>query len=696
MASGTQLGSKYFLGEPIGRGAMGVVYDASTVDGESLAIKLLRPELASDDKTVARFVQERQIFRRIDHPNVVRVHDLVAEGDQLGIVMDKVSAGDLRNRVEARSLQPSVAMKIAADVAAGLQAIHAADVVHRDLKPANILISETPDGLQPRISDFGISRLVSEAMTRTSTTIGTPLYMAPEAADKRGAQAPADIYSLGAMMFELLIGSAPFHEGGTFAVLRAHAQDPPPFIDGVPLALAELIDQMLAKEPSARPSAALVRDRLLPIIPMIDDSQTPIAIERSDLGASGWAAPSSTTNVIETGEDHPTIAMATGAGLAGAAGVESAKSAGVELEGVEPHISHEPSDSAETIFDPGSAAQPIGLASSFPPAASSPASSFPPAPPPSASAAGLAGPAEAAAAAAVSGSPPVERAGSGSVILDERPRRLTEIVVAVASLAAVVGVIGYLVTRNGGDESAALGSDGGAVVVESGAESQEGDASSDTVLGSSDAEGNGESGPGLFNGGTDNSGNNDDGGSDDQSAATTTPAAPTTVKKSTTTASTATTTTSGPATTATTVASTTTESITTTTKPTTTTSSTSTTTTTTAPVATPIAIVTGVSVDSVGPSQFHFNYSTNDVCGTGSFSVVEASSGTTVGSYTGANICYGPRHGGFPGHSSFPGFNLKPSTTYSVYISVKGTASEGGKPAGSGTATKSFQVTTSG
>ncbi|MGI9596715.1 MAG: serine/threonine-protein kinase, partial [Acidimicrobiales bacterium] len=301
MAGGTQLGSKYFLGRQLGRGAMGVVYDATTTGGQSLAIKLLRPELASDDKTVARFVQERQIFRRIDHPNVVRVDDLVAEGDQLGIAMEKVSGGDLRQRAEARSLTPSEAMRIAADVAAGLEAIHAADVVHRDLKPANILIAETDDGLQPKISDFGISRLVSEAMTRTSTTIGTPLYMAPEAADKRGAEAPADIYSLGAMMFELLIGTAPFHEGGTFAVLRAHAQDAPPFIDGVPPELAGLIDHMLAKDPAARPTATAVRERLIAIIPRIDDTRHPVAIERAD----GGAADSGATAVVDLTDGSP-------------------------------------------------------------------------------------------------------------------------------------------------------------------------------------------------------------------------------------------------------------------------------------------------------------------------------------------------------------------------------------------------------
>ncbi|MEM7276297.1 MAG: serine/threonine-protein kinase, partial [Actinomycetota bacterium] len=179
-----QLGSKYLLGTTIGRGAMGVVHEATTREGQSLAVKILRPELSSDTKTVSRFIQERQIFSRVEHPNVVRVHDLVAEGDRLGIVMERVSGGDLRQRVEAGTLTPSQSVAIGLDIASGLQAIHDVDVIHRDLKPANILVATGPDGEpMPKISDFGISRLVNEAMTRTSTTIGTPLYMAPESAD---------------------------------------------------------------------------------------------------------------------------------------------------------------------------------------------------------------------------------------------------------------------------------------------------------------------------------------------------------------------------------------------------------------------------------------------------------------------------------------------------------------------------------
>lgn len=129
---------------------------------------------------------------------------------------------------------------------------------------------------------------------------------------------------------------------------------------------------------------------------------------------------------------------------------------------------------------------------------------------------------------------------------------------------------------------------------------------------------------------------------------------------------------------------------------TTTTTKDDTTTSTTAETATKIRIVSGPRVNTRNDRSFQFDYRTNDVCGTGSFTVTEKATGRSVGSFRGEDTCYGPRHGGFPGHSSFPGFNLKPGTTYKVSVSVRGTASDGTRTAGSGTATSTFEVTTTG
>ena len=664
---------------------MGVVYDATTSDGESLAVKLLRPELASDDKTVARFVQERRIFRRIDHPNVVRVDDLVAEGDLLGIAMEKVSGGDLKQRAADRSLTPAVAMRIAADVAAGLEAIHAADVVHRDLKPANILIAETPDGLQPKISDFGISRLVSEAMTRTSTTIGTPLYMAPEAADQRGAEAPADVYALGAMMFELLIGTAPFHQGGTFAVLRAHAQDPPPAIGGVPTPLADLIDQMLAKAPSARPTATEVRARLLEILPLIDATTDPVAIERS--GGGGAAASNDTVAIdaygsqpgdsaetrisseLGPGQSLGALGVAGAAGAMGAAGgfghpgvsgspSNSRPGAPGQLWGANPALPGQPTISNAYAGGPGESGQVLGSAPM--PGADNPAITAP------ASTAG---------------------AGRGSVLLNRLPRRSTEIGVALASLAAVIAIVAFMATRGDDGDVTAIGSTNGDIGQDSGTGGG-GAAPESGRSGGIDGAG----GPGIFRFSNASAGT-DDGElttatTDDPSSNTTatTERATTSTSGASTTSTNPTTSTTGDNTTSTTERPTTTEQITTTTERV----------TTTQPTAVPIRIVSGPTVNTKGPTSFQFNYSTNDVCGTGSFTVRDKATGTVKGSYTGDNICYGPLHGGYPQdtHPVFGGYNLEPATTYVVSITVRGTPSDGTRTAGSGSASTSFEVTT--
>ncbi len=682
---------------------MGVVYDATTSDGDSLAVKLLRPELASDDRTVARFVQERRIFRKIDHPNVVRVDDLVAEGDLLGIAMEKVSGGDLKQRAADRSLTPTVAMRIAADVAAGLEAIHAADVVHRDLKPANILIAETPDGLQPKISDFGISRLVSEAMTRTSTTIGTPLYMAPEAADQRGADAPADIYALGAMMFELLIGTAPFNRGGTFAVLRAHAQDPPPAIGGIPTPLADLIDQMLAKAPSARPTATEVRARLLEILPLIDDATDPVAIERT---GSGGAAASNDTVAIDpygsqpgdsaetrissepgTGQSPGSMGVAGAAGSMGVAGAAgsmgvagAAGSMGVAgglghpgasgspsnshpgvsgpLWGANPAVSGEPTASNAYAGGPGESGQVLGSAP-MPGTTSGPSFTEP---------------------ASTGG------AGRGSMFLNRLPRRSTEIGVAMASLAAVIAIVAFVATRGDDGNVNAIGSTNDVTGQGSGT----GGAVPESGSGSGGIDGTG--GPGIFRFSNASAGT-DDGElttatTDDVSSNTTATTARATSSTSgaSTTSTKPTTSTTGDSTTSTTERPTTTEQITTTTERV----------TTTQPAAVPIRIVSGPTVNTKGPTSFQFNYSTNDVCGTGSFTVRDKGTGTVKGSYTGDNICYGPLHGGYPqdNHPVFGGYDLEPATTYVVSITVRGTPSDGTRTAGSGSASTSFEVTT--
>jgi hypothetical protein len=266
------LGSSYLLLEPLGRGGMGRVWrGALRTGGEQVAVKVLNPELAADPEIVARFLQERGILVGLAHPHLVRVRDLVAEGETLAIVMDLVQ-GDLRRSLaEKGSLAPAFCAGLMAQVLTGLAAVHGAGIVHRDLKPENILLDRS-DGDPPRarVSDFGIARLTTgPALTRTTGLIGTPEYMAPEMAEQRDVGSPVDVYAAGIVLYELLAGRTPFGGGPAVAILRRHLDEVPARPEGLDDALWQLLSEMLAKQPEPRPTAAEAAERLVALVPAL-------------------------------------------------------------------------------------------------------------------------------------------------------------------------------------------------------------------------------------------------------------------------------------------------------------------------------------------------------------------------------------------------------------------------------------------
>lgn len=214
------VGSKYLLEEPLGRGATGTVWRASQREtagseaavagrpGETVAIKVLKEELASDPDIVMRFLRERSVLLRLTHPNIVRVRDLVVEGDLLALVMDIVDGPDLHRYLrENGPLTPVAASLLTAQVADALAASHADGVVHRDLKPANVLLRQDGGEMHPMLTDFGIARLAdSPGLTRTQEFVGTPAYIAPESAEGRPQTSAVDIYGAGIMLYELVTG----------------------------------------------------------------------------------------------------------------------------------------------------------------------------------------------------------------------------------------------------------------------------------------------------------------------------------------------------------------------------------------------------------------------------------------------------------------------------------------------------------
>ncbi|MFJ8533048.1 protein kinase [Streptomyces sp. NPDC093591] len=263
------VGSKYFLEEPLGRGATGTVWRARQREtagaeaavqgqpGETVAIKVLKEELASDADIVMRFLRERSVLLRLTHPNIVRVRDLVVEGDLLALVMDLIEGPDLHRHLrENGPFTPVAAALLTAQIADALAASHADGVVHRDLKPANVLLQQNGGQMHPMLTDFGIARLAdSPGLTRTHEFVGTPAYVAPESAEGRPQTSAVDIYGAGILLYELVTGRPPFGGGSALEVLHQHLSAEPRRPSTVPDPLWTVIERCLSKNPDERPSA---------------------------------------------------------------------------------------------------------------------------------------------------------------------------------------------------------------------------------------------------------------------------------------------------------------------------------------------------------------------------------------------------------------------------------------------------------
>ncbi|MGW3331224.1 serine/threonine-protein kinase [Streptomyces rubiginosohelvolus] len=263
------VGSKYLLEEPLGRGATGTVWRARQREtagaeaavagqpGETVAIKVLKEELANDADVVMRFLRERSVLLRLTHPNIVRTRDLVVEGDLLALVMDLIDGPDLHRYLrENGPLTPVAAALLTAQIADALAASHADGVVHRDLKPANVLLDERGGGMTPMLTDFGIARLAdSPGLTRTHEFVGTPAYVAPESAEGRPQTSAVDIYGAGILLYELVTGRPPFAGGTALEVLHRHLSEEPRRPSTVPDPLWTVIERCLRKDPDQRPSA---------------------------------------------------------------------------------------------------------------------------------------------------------------------------------------------------------------------------------------------------------------------------------------------------------------------------------------------------------------------------------------------------------------------------------------------------------
>ncbi|QWS33563.1 serine/threonine-protein kinase [Curtobacterium aetherium] len=284
---GEPLGASYRLVELLGTGASGEVWRAEhTATGEQFAAKLLRAELAAEPDVVERFVRERSVLLALDHPSIVRVRDLVVEGDRLAIVMDLVGGGSARDLLLAvGTLPPADALTITAETLDALAAAHERDVSHRDVKPDNVLLDHAWTAGSTgdvRVSDFGIASVVAERERTTTGLLGTPQYMAPESISQGRSGPASDVYGAGVMLYELLAGRTPFAGPGTdFAVAYRHVTSTPPRLD-VPDALWAALSSLLAKDPAARPSAVDAAATLRRLVRSVRDAPALARVEDPD------------------------------------------------------------------------------------------------------------------------------------------------------------------------------------------------------------------------------------------------------------------------------------------------------------------------------------------------------------------------------------------------------------------------------
>jgi hypothetical protein len=247
----------YRIEELIGRGGMGVVYRAYDLRlKRPVALKLVAPSLARDERFLERFARESELVMSLEHPNVVPIYDAGEVDGQVYLAMRLVDGSDLGALLRTEgALEPERAIAICRQIAAALDAGHARGLVHRDVKPSNVLLDSSE---HVYLADFGLTRSLDDERGGAGEdgSIGTPAYLAPEQLEGRPVDGRADIYSLGCVLYECLTGEPVFPRSSRLAVAWAHLEEEPPRASrrraGLPEAADPVIGRALAKEPGER------------------------------------------------------------------------------------------------------------------------------------------------------------------------------------------------------------------------------------------------------------------------------------------------------------------------------------------------------------------------------------------------------------------------------------------------------------
>ena len=275
---GHKIDGKYELLARLGEGGMSVVYRARRVHiGDDVAVKILTGKFVKDDAALARFRREARAAAMLRHPNVITIHDFGETDDVHApayIVMEFVKGTPLRELLHSENhFSVERGVRLMRGICAGVAAAHRQGVVHRDLKPENILVVAPDDDFEVesvRVVDFGLAKLLADAGgTATGAVVGTPFYMSPEQCLGEPLDARSDVYSLGAMFYEMLSGRRPFEAQTVSGVINRHLHEPPPPFDvalGIPRRVSVGIYHALAKDPDDRPQTATELARQMQLI----------------------------------------------------------------------------------------------------------------------------------------------------------------------------------------------------------------------------------------------------------------------------------------------------------------------------------------------------------------------------------------------------------------------------------------------
>jgi serine/threonine protein kinase len=256
----------------IGQGGMGVVYEATDTSlNRKVALKIMHKHLAARESFQQRFVREAQNAARLKHPNIVQIHHFFSKNGQLYLIMELLEDGSLQDymrrlREQGRRMEQAEAVELVRQIAGGLHYAHQQGMIHRDMKPGNILLTRSTDGTSPAtiyramIADFGLAKLLQDMQTSQTGPVGTLAYMSPEQILGGKVDHRSDIYALGVMLFELLVGYRPFNPQSLRDAVRAHRSGPVLTAAnrpaGLDVQLEEILNRCLAPDPQDRYQSA--------------------------------------------------------------------------------------------------------------------------------------------------------------------------------------------------------------------------------------------------------------------------------------------------------------------------------------------------------------------------------------------------------------------------------------------------------